>query len=181
MVGAIIFAVFAAAFIRMFLIEAYVIPTPSMEGTLKVGDFLFVSKAHYGIRTPMTVIQFPLMHNRLPFNLGESYLKKPALPYFRLPAIEKIDHNETGSIQLAAGDSVVALPDRFLDIYQMRRQTGGALPPGVDIIVRPTDKKDHYIKRCVGLPGDSLSIRGGQLYINGAAAQNPITGSSCTM
>ncbi|MBP6827125.1 MAG: signal peptidase I [Saprospiraceae bacterium] len=170
---AIIFAVFAAAFIRMFLIEAYVIPTPSMEGTLKVGDFLFVSKAHYGIRTPMTVIQFPLMHNRLPFNLGESYLKEPSLPYFRLPALESIDHNEPVVFNWPAGDSVVLLPDRSLDIYQMRHQTGGVMPPGVDIIARPIDKKDHYIKRCVGLPGDSLQIKGRQLYINGVAAQNP--------
>ncbi|HMX41412.1 MAG TPA: DUF5684 domain-containing protein, partial [Saprospiraceae bacterium] len=81
---AIIFAVFAAAFIRMFLIEAYVIPTSSMEGTLKVGDFLFVSKAHYGIRTPMTVVQVPLVHNRMPFDAGESYLESPTLPYYRL-------------------------------------------------------------------------------------------------
>ncbi|MCB0544406.1 MAG: signal peptidase I [Lewinellaceae bacterium] len=170
---AIVFAVFAAAFIRMFLIEAYVIPTPSMEGTLKVGDFLFVSKAHYGIRTPMTVIQFPLMHNRLPFDLGESYLKKPSLPYYRLPAIEKIDHNEPVVFNWPSGDSVILTPERSWDIYQLRRQTGGALPPNADIIARPIDKKDHYIKRCVGLPGDSLQIRDGQLYINGAAVQNP--------
>ena len=62
----IIFAVFAAAFIRMFLIEAFVIPTSSMEGSLKVGDFLFVSKAHYGIRMPMTVAMVPLLHNTIP-------------------------------------------------------------------------------------------------------------------
>lgn len=170
---AIIFAVFAAAFIRMFLIEAYVIPTSSMEGTLKVGDFLFVSKAHYGIRTPMTVVQFPLMHNRLPFNLGESYLTKPSLPYFRLPAIETIDHNEPVVFNFPAGDSVVLTPERNFDIYQLRQQGGGQLPPGVDVIARPIDKKDHYIKRCIGLPGDSLLIRNGVVYINGQAAQVP--------
>lgn len=170
---AIIFAVFAAAFIRMFLIEAYVIPTPSMEGTLKVGDFLFVSKAHYGIRTPMTVIQFPLMHNRLPFNLGESYTEKPALSYYRLPAIEAIDHNEPVVFNWPAGDSVILEPERSLDIAQARKKYRGKIPPGLEVITRPVDKKDHYIKRCVGLPGDSLSIRDGQLYINGVAAQNP--------
>ena len=169
---AIIFAVFAAAFIRMFLIEAYVIPTPSMEGSLKVGDFLFVSKAHYGIRTPMTVVQFPLMHNRLPFNLGESYTKNPSLPYYRLPAIETIDHNEPVVFNWPAGDSVVLFPDRSFSVFQLKQQTGGKIPPGVEIITRPIDKKDHYIKRCVGLPGDSLEIRSGQLYINGVAAQN---------
>jgi len=170
---AIIFAVFAAAFIRMFLIEAYVIPTPSMEGSLKVGDFLFVSKAHYGIRTPMTVVQFPLVHNRMPFNLGESYLKNPSLPYYRLPAIEKIDRNEPVVFNWPAGDSVIITPQRSWAVSQLKQQSGGGIPPSVEIITRPVDKKDHYIKRCVGLPGDSLSIRGGQIYINGAAIQNP--------
>jgi len=75
----IIFAVFAASFIRMFLIEAFVIPTPSMEGSLMVGDFLFVSKASYGIRTPMTIAMFPLLHNRIPGLNKESYLKNPSL------------------------------------------------------------------------------------------------------
>jgi signal peptidase I len=170
---AIIFAVFAAAFIRMFLIEAYVIPSSSMEGTLKVGDFLFVSKAHYGIRTPMTVAQVPLVHNRMPIGNAESYLEKPALPYFRLPAIEKIDRYEPVVFNWPVGDSVVLLPDRSWDVGQMRQKYGGVIPPGIEVITRPIDKKDHYIKRCVGLPGDSLKIVGGQLYINGTAAQNP--------
>lgn len=170
---AIIFAVFAAAFIRMFLIEAYVIPTSSMEGTLKVGDFLFVSKAHYGIRTPMTVVQFPLMHNRLPFDMGESYLEKPSLPYFRLPAIEKIDRNDPVVFNWPVGDSVMLTPERSWDVHQIRLQSGGKIPPGMDIITRPVDKKDHYIKRCVAIAGDSVEIKAGQLFVNGQAAQNP--------
>jgi signal peptidase I len=170
---AIIFAVFAAAFIRMFLIEAYVIPTSSMEGTLKVGDFLFVSKAHYGIRTPMTVIQFPLMHNRMPADLGESYLEKPSLPYFRLPALEHIDRDDPVVFNHPTGDSVVLTPERNYDVDQMRRRNGGMLPPGSQVITRPIDKKDHYIKRCVGLPGDSLEIRSGQIFINNQVGRNP--------
>ncbi len=180
---AIIFAVFAAAFIRMFLIEAYVIPTSSMEGSLKVGDYLFVSKAHYGIRTPMTVLQFPLIHNRFSNGDGimarESYLNKPSLPYFRLPAFEKIDHNEPVVFNFPAGDSVIITPNRTYDVYQWRREIDNLrranrpVPPMPEIIARPIDKKDHYIKRCVGLPGDSLQIRNGQLFINGKAAQNP--------
>jgi len=175
---AIIFAVFAAAFIRMFLIEAYVIPTSSMEGTLKVGDYLFVSKAHYGIRTPMTVLQFPLVHNRFSSGNGilarESYFEKPSLPYYRLPALEEIDHNEPVVFNFPAGDSVVITPSRTYDIYQWRREMQGM--PGApipDVVARPLDKKDHYIKRCIGLPGDSLMIRNGQVYINGQAVQNP--------
>lgn len=173
---AIIFAVFAAAFIRMFLIEAFVIPTSSMEGTLKVGDFLFVSKAHYGIRTPMTVIQFPLVHNRFSQEQGglgarESYLEKPSLPYFRLPALENIDRNKPIVFNFPAGDSVVITPGRTFDIYQLRRL--GAKVPADQIVTRPIDKRDHYIKRCIALPGDTVQIRNKQVFINGAAAQNP--------
>ncbi|MCC6280578.1 MAG: S26 family signal peptidase [Saprospiraceae bacterium] len=178
---AIIFAVFAAAFIRMFLVEAYVIPTSSMEGTLKVGDFLFVSKAHYGIRTPMTVIQFPLIHNRFSQNgkglLGfldnESYLEEPSLPYYRLPAIESVDRNEPVVFNWPVGDSVVLLPERSFDVGQLKRQTGGIIPPGAEVVTRPVDKKDHYIKRCVAIAGDSIMIRDAQLYVNGQPAQNP--------
>ncbi|MFN7833348.1 MAG: signal peptidase I [Bacteroidota bacterium] len=170
---AIIFAVFAASFIRMFLIEAYVIPTSSMEGSLKVGDFLFVSKAHYGIRTPMTVLQFPLMHNRLPLNMGESYLDNPSLPYYRLPAIEKIKRNDPIVFNWPAGDSVILAPDRSWDMNQARLKWGASAMSRAKIITRPIDKKDHYIKRCIAIAGDSLQIRGGQVYVNGQAAQNP--------
>lgn len=175
---AIIFAVFAAAFIRMFLIEAYVIPTSSMEGTLKVGDFLFVSKAHYGIRTPMTVLQFPLIHNRFGnSNSGllahESYLKSPSLPYYRLPALESIDHNEPVVFNFPAGDSVIITPDRTFDIYQWRREGYPKRFPNMPVVTRPVDKKDHYIKRCIALPGDSLQIRDGQVYLNGKSIVNP--------
>jgi len=170
---AIVFAVFAAAFIRMFLIEAYVIPTSSMEGTLKVGDFLFVSKAHYGIRTPMTVLQVPLVHNRMPGNTSESYLKSPKLPYYRLPAIETVDRNDPVVFNWPVGDSIIITPDRNYDVNQMRRLGNGKLPPKAEVVVRPVDKKDHYIKRCLAVAGDSLQIRGGQVYVNGQAVQNP--------
>lgn len=179
---AIVFAVFAASFIRMFLIEAYVIPTSSMEGSLLVGDFLFVSKAHYGIRTPMTVAQFPLVHNRLPIGDLESYSKKPSLDYFRLPAFEKIDRMEPVVFNFPEGDSVFVTPTRTYSIMDLRGLEMSRDPQFADDIAnmkkaglttRPIDKKDHYIKRCVGLPGDSLAVRGGQLYINGAVAANP--------
>lgn len=171
---AIVFAVFAASFIRMFLIEAYKIPTPSMEGSLLVGDFLFVSKAHYGIRAPMTVLQWPLLHNRLPFDLGESYLEKPSLPYFRLPALEKIDRNEPIVFNWPVGDSVYLSPVRSYTAQQVRmnpevkREIGNA-----PLITRPIDKKDHYIKRCIAIAGDSLQVINKQVYVNGQPVQNP--------
>ncbi len=173
-VESIIFAVFAAAFIRMFFIEAYVIPTPSMEGTLKVGDFLFVSKVHYGIRTPMTIAMIPLLHNRIPKLDVESYLTKPSLPYFRLPAITAVKRNDPFVFNWPVGDSVYVTPTRSWTDFQVKTQPEAAMEcKGLPLIVRPLDKKDHYIKRCVAIPGDSLQIINRQLYINGQPAVNP--------
>lgn len=181
-IESIFFAVFAAAFIRMFLIEAFVIPTPSMEGSLNVGDYLFVSKAHFGIRTPMTVAMIPLLHNRIPGINTESYLKKPSLPYFRLPALESIDRNEPFVFNWPVGDSVYVTKKRPYSVGQVSRDPQGfesydpelkRLRKNKEFIVRPIDKKDHYIKRCVGLPGDNLEIRKGQIYIDGKLGKNP--------
>lgn len=178
---AIIFAVFAAAFIRMFLIEAYVIPTSSMEGSLLVGDYLFVSKAHYGIRTPMTVLQIPLLHNQIPVLNTESYLKEPSLGYHRLPAIEDVQRNEPFVFNWPDGDSVYITPTRSWNINQIRRMSpnqlmGNDIPsPFKDdmLVTRPVDKKDHYIKRCVGIAGDKLEVRDRQIYINDQAEAKP--------
>ncbi len=188
----IIFAVFAAAFIRMFLVEAYVIPTPSMEGSLLVGDYLFVSKASYGIRTPMTVAMIPLLHNRIPIVGGESYLKKPSLEYHRLPGFEKIDRNDLIVFNWPVGDSIYVAPDRTWAVGQIRRNPDmlkgrptedrqrrsnrlalKKMVDSKDYIVRPIDKKDHYIKRCVAIGGDSLQIKNRQLFVNGEPAKNP--------
>lgn len=181
---AIIFAVFAAGFIRMFLIEAYVIPTPSMEGSLLVGDFLFVSKAHYGLRMPQTVAMIPLLHNRLPVVDGESYLSKPSLPYRRLKSIESVDRNDPVVFNLPVGDSVFVFPDRTWTVEDFRYgavresnpQYHSQIEAGMKkLVVRPVDKKDHYIKRCVGVAGDSLQIVNRQVFINGKPASNPST------
>ncbi|MDH3245238.1 MAG: signal peptidase I [Saprospiraceae bacterium] len=170
----IIFAVFAAAFIRMFLIEMYKIPTSSMEGSLLVGDFLCVSKAHYGVRMPMTIAMIPLLHNRIPFLDTESYFRKPSIDYSRLTPIESIDHNDPVVFNYPEGDSVIITPGRTYSVYDVRR---GNVPSTVsmqdEIVVRPMDKMDHYIKRCIGLPGDSLQIIDRQVHLNGEPAQNP--------
>jgi signal peptidase I len=171
---AIVFAVFAAAFIRMFLIEAYKIPTPSMEGSLLVGDFLFVSKAHYGIRMPMTPLMIPLLHNRIPLIGGESYLKNPSLPYRRLPALESIERNEPIVFNWPVGDSIYYTPQRTWTHRQAQyNPVARAATRGRTLITRPLDKKDHYIKRCIAIPGDTLQIIDRQVYINGKAAENP--------
>jgi signal peptidase I len=168
---AIFFAVFAASFIRMFLIEAYVIPTSSMEGSLLVGDFLFVSKAHYGIRMPMTLFQLPLLHNRIPILDRESYLTTPQMSYTRLPALEPVQRNTPIVFNYPDGDSVIIQPNRTYNINDIKRM--GAEPSNMPLTVRPIDKKDHYIKRCVAIAGDTLEIRNRQIHINGQASPNP--------
>lgn len=174
---AIIFAVFAASFIRMFLIEAYVIPTSSMESSLLVGDFLFVSKVNYGIRTPQTVASFPLLHNRLPFNVGESYLEYPKLGYHRFFKLQDIQRNEPVVFNYPEGDSVFIRPERTYSIHDFRRfgvfNNPNARGLIKDMVVRPMDKMDFYIKRCVAVAGDSIKIIDKQLYVNGQMAQNP--------
>jgi signal peptidase I len=168
---AIFFAVFAAAFIRMFVFEMFVIPTSSMEGSLLVGDYLAVGKFNYGLRTPMTVIQVPLVHNQLPITGSESYLSSPSLPYFRLPAFEKIEHNSPIVFNWPYGDSIVMAGGRSWNVNQLRLM--GQRFPADDVVARPIDKKDHYIKRCVGLPNDNFEIKDRQIYINGQAASIP--------
>ncbi|MEM1321387.1 MAG: S26 family signal peptidase [Bacteroidota bacterium] len=174
-VEAIVFAVFAAAFIRMFLIEAYVIPTSSMEGSLLVGDFLFVSKAHYGIRTPMTVAMLPLVHNTVPLVGTESYLKNPSLGYHRLPSIQEVQRNEPVVFNYPEGDSIYITSERNFSYHDIRRAGPNAMARfrNQTLRVRPIDKKDHYIKRCVGLPGDKFEIRDRQIYINDQPTENP--------
>ncbi|NJL76573.1 MAG: S26 family signal peptidase [Saprospiraceae bacterium] len=178
---AIIFAVFAATLIRIFLIEAYVIPTPSMEGSLLVGDFLFVSKVNYGIRTPRTIAMVPLVHNRIPFTNLPSYLQEPSLKAYRWRALEAVDRNDPVVFNYPEGDSVYFFPERTWSINDYRR---GAVQEGrpdhhqkitlgrTKLTARPIDKKDHYIKRCVAVAGDTIQIIDRQLHINGKPGIN---------
>ncbi len=177
----ILFAVFAAHFIRLFLIEAYTIPTPSMEGSLLVGDYLFVSKVHYGSRLPMTPLSFPLLHNVLPITGKECYSLWPQWQYRRAPKIQSVHRYDPVVFNYPEGDTTLKTPNYGDDYYnQLKRepdlQRREALRARMKselkskIVVRPVDKRDHYIKRCVGLPGDSIEVRGGDLYVNGQPA-----------
>ena len=180
-IESIVFAVFAAAFIRMFFIEAYVIPTPSMEGSLNVGDYLFVSKAHYGIRTPQTVAMVPLLHNRVPILKSESYFAKPNLPYFRLKPLKNIEREGKIVFNWPVGDSVYITSTRSYSVEMVEREPGllasdrelASKVANKGYKVRPVDKKDHYIKRCVAVPGDSLQIINGEIWINGVKSPRP--------
>lgn len=150
---AIIFAVVAATLIRWAILEAYTIPTPSMEKSLLVGDFLFVSKMHYGARTPKTPLQMPLTHQKIWGTDIQSYLTWIQLPQYRLPGITKIKNNDV---------VVFNFPPVFLSTLIQ--------DPCPEC---PVDLKTNYIKRCIGIPGDKLEVRDGQVYINDKIAENP--------
>lgn len=142
-VDAVVFAVIAATIIRWLFLEAFTIPTPSMEKSLLVGDFLFVSKVHYGPRTPKTPLQLPLTHQKVWGTEIPSYVDWIQLPQFRLPGITSIKRNDV---------VVFNYPPEF---------------------EHPIDLKTNYIKRCVAVPGDVLEVKDMQVYVNGEAEENP--------
>lgn len=169
-----LFAIVAATIIRTFFIEAYTIPTPSMEGSMLVNDFLFVSKTAYGPRVPNTPIAFPLVHNTMPLVGGKSYSEAVHWKYKRLPGFGKVERNDVVVFNFPNGDTVISeMPDR--DYYEIcRNEMGGreAVLNKYKIITRPVDKKENYIKRCVGIPGDTIQVVNGVLYINGQKGDN---------
>jgi signal peptidase I len=174
-VDAIVFAVVAAWLIRTFVAEAYTIPTGSMEKTLLIGDFLFVSKMHYGARVPMTPLAIPFFHHTIPVLNTNAYSELIKLPYMKLPSFEKIRRNDMVVFNFPAGDTVTKEFESAQPYYDLERQMGrAAVWQQYKVITRPVDKRENYIKRCVGLPGDKLEVREGVLYINDALAYQPI-------
>jgi signal peptidase I len=168
-IDAIIFAVIAATFIRTFFFEAYTIPTSSMEKSLLVGDYLFVSKAAYGPRKPNTPLSFPFVHHSLPFtnNTVKSFIEVWERPYMRMKGYRKIKNNDVVVFNFPEGDTV-CIENQAPSYYQLCRDLGRSeVWQRYTVIHRPVDKCENYIKRCVGISGDSLQVIDGQLYING--------------
>lgn len=176
-VDAIIFAVIAATFIRMFFIEAYTIPTSSMEKSMLVGDYLFVSKTAYGPKLPNTPISFPFVHNKLPLTKNtKSYVEWVKRPYKRIGGFGKIKNNDVVVFHFPEGDTV-ATNLTTQSYYQLartytRERVWSDKTNFGNIIVHPVDKRENYIKRCVGIPGDLLEIKQSQLYVNGKPQQH---------
>jgi len=171
-VDAIIFAVIAATFIRMFFIEAYTIPTSSMEKSMMVGDYLFVSKTAYGPKMPNTPISFPFVHHTMPMSTTiQSFSTIIHNPYRRIAGFGKVKNDDVVVFNFPEGDTVaVNMQER--SYYELVRSYGrdkilGDKRVFGDIIYRPVDKRENYIKRCVAIAGDSLKIVKGQVYING--------------
>lgn len=149
-VSSLLFAIIVATFVHTYFIQPYTIPTSSLEKSLLIGDFLFVSKMNYGARVPMTSVALPMVHDSIPLTKKKSYLSWPQLPYFRLPSFQTIAKNDIVVFNWPA-DTVYQFFDRS----------------GRKAVLKPIDKKSNYVKRCQGTPGDNLEIRDGIVYIDG--------------
>ncbi|PWH83302.1 signal peptidase I [Algibacter marinivivus] len=167
--SSILFAIVAATIVHTYFMQPFTIPSSSLEKSLLVGDFLFVSKFHYGARVPMTTVGAPMVHDTIPGLNKKSYLfndhfeerktswkNKLQLPYLRLPGFEKIDRNEIVVFNQPA-DTL-----RNMDVFTPDRN-----------YYKPIDKKTNLVKRCVGVAGDSLEVRNGYVYINGKKNELP--------
>ncbi len=167
--SSILFAIVAATIVHTYFMQPFTIPSSSLEKSLLVGDFLFVSKFHYGARVPMSTIAAPMVHDTIPglkiksyafnddYNTRKtSWINKLQLPYLRLPGFEKIKRNEIVVFNQPA--------DTLLDMNDFHPDRN---------YYKPIDKKTNLVKRCVGLPGDTLEVRNGYVYINGKKNELP--------
>lgn len=174
---AIVFALVAVYFINTYLFQNYKIPTSSLEKSLLVGDYLLVDKVTYGPRVPMTPLSFPLAQHTLPILNCKSYIETPSWDYRRLAGLDTIKELDIVVFNFPAGDTVamkMQMPDYYtLCEYYGRENVWKNKEVFGEIGVRPVDRRENYVKRCVGLPGDSLQIIDGQIYINGKVQKNP--------
>ena len=147
-ISSLLFAIVVATLVHTYVMQPYTIPTSSLEKSLLVGDFLFVSKFHYGARTPMTAVALPMVHDTIPLLHKKSYLKWPQLPYFRFPSLQKIERND-----IVVFNWPVDTVYKFFDTSKRKAD-------------KPIDKKSNYVKRCQAIAGDTLQIKDGIVFIN---------------
>ncbi|WP_291528443.1 S26 family signal peptidase [Bacteroides sp. UBA939] len=205
-VDAIVFALVAVYFVNIYVFQNYQIPSSSLEKSLLVGDYLYVSKLSYGPRVPNTPLSMPLAQHTLPIVNSKSYIEWPQWKYKRVPGLGKVKLNDIVVFNFPAGDTV-ALNHQMEDFYTIAYREGRQMysnPINMDsltrnqqrtvydlyynagrnlirsnpveygeIVVRPVDRRENYVKRCVGLPGDTLEIKDTQVYIDGKAIENP--------
>ncbi len=176
-VDAIVYALVLVYFVFAFLGQNYQIPSSSLEKTLLTGDYLFVNKTVYGPRVPMTPVYFPLVHNEMPFGLGKSYLDHPSVGYKRLKGQRGVEWGDIVVFNFPAGDTVmskVTNPDYYslVGMHGRDRVLGDKATFGKQIY-RPVDRRENYVKRCVGLPGQRIRIDNGIIHIDGEAMPTP--------
>ena len=176
-VDAIVYAVVLVYFLFLFVGQNYQIPSSSLEKTLLTGDFLWVNKMVYGPRVPQTPLHFPLTQNTLPILNCKSYIEHPQLAYHRLKGLRSVERGDIVVFNFPAGDTVATrCPNP--DYYTLIQEHGRAAVWGNkalfgDIIYRPVDRRDNYVKRCIGLPGETLKIDDSVIYIDGKALPQP--------
>lgn len=175
-VDAIVFALLAVYFINTFLFQNYQIPSSSLEKTLLVGDFLFVSKASYGPRVPNTPFSFPLVQHTFPIINTQSFLQKPQWEYKRLKGFDNIERNDIVVFNFPTGDTV-AVKQQNPDYYTLCHIYGRAAVNNNkadfgDIVYRPVDRRENYVKRCVAIAGDWMEIKNNQVIVNGKPQEN---------
>ena len=176
LVDAFVYALILVWFIFNFVAQNYSIPSSSLEKTLLTGDYITVNKMIYGPRVPMTPINFPLVHNTMPIVGGNSYVEGVQWKYRRLPGLRSVERGDIVVFNFPAGDTVMTLannPDYYqlcrlygYDVVNRNRQFG-------EKITRPVDRRENYVKRCVGLPGETFKIVDGDIYINGKKQPTP--------
>ena len=205
-VDAIVFALVAVYFVNIYVFQNYQIPSSSLEKSLLVGDYLYVSKLSYGPRVPNTPLSMPLAQHTLPLVNTKSYIERPQWDYKRVPGLGKVKRNDIVVFNFPAGDTV-ATNYQQTDFYSLAYNEGQRMYPNPvnmdsltrkqqravydlyynagrnlilsnpkmygDVVVRPVDRRENYVKRCVGLPGDTLEIRDAQVYIDGKPLENP--------
>jgi signal peptidase I len=174
---AILFALIAVYFINIFIFQNYKIPSSSLEKTLLVGDYLFVSKLSYGPRVPNTPLAFPLTHHTLPILNSKSYSDYPHWKYKRLKGLGQVKRNDIVVFNFPAGDTV-ALKAQDRDYYELIYQWGWervntSKREFGDVVYRPVDRRENYVKRCIGLPGDTLQIIDNLVHIDGKELPTP--------
>lgn len=182
-VDAIIYALVLVYFIFIFIGQQYNIPSSSLEKSLLVGDYLWVNKAIYGPRVPQTPLHFPLAQHTLPLGLGKSYIENPQLKYHRLPGIRSVERGDIVVFNFPQGDTVavnIPNPDYYQICYELK-QKGVADPKQYildnpqqfgELVWRPVDRRENYVKRAIGLPGESLKIVDDVVYIDGKKVEN---------
>lgn len=166
----VLIAILATLSIKILFVEAYKIPTPSMEESLKAGDYIFVSKLTYGPKLPNTPVSWPFLPDYFPDGT-KTYSEKPLLPYKRLAGFSRVRRGDVIVFSFPEGDSmVVQYPGQ--NYYSLIRQYGRPyINEHFDIITNPVDRRENYIKRCIGLPGDTVEISEGRVYVNNAPLQ----------
>ena len=182
-VDAIVYALVLAYFVFSFIGQQYNIPSSSLEKSLLVGDYLWVNKYVYGPRVPQTPLHFPLAQHTLPFGLGKSYIEKPQLAYHRLPGLCSVERGDIVVFNYPQGDTVafkIQNPDYYSIVYDLHSK-GIADPRRYirenpqqfgEVVWRPVDRRENYVKRAIGLPGERLSIINDVVYINGREIHN---------